>query len=245
MQPINTYQNEAYLRVLVQGPSGCGKTTMASQFPGTYIADCDMNLAGPLRFLSEANLPLPVGYDIIDRTEEGKVVGPGERFTRLSKCIHTAAQLPEVKTIVIDSASKLQDYLVDEILRQQGAKVMTIQHWGFLMKAWKELISQLSTYRKHLVLIAHEEVEKDEVDQQLKYFLAIQGKTRYFIASLFTDVWRCEVETTGGLKPKYTWQIRTMPDRRYALKNSLGLSATFEFNWETIQARLDYAKASK
>ena len=73
MQTIDTYVKESYLRLLVQGPPGTGKTTLACHLPKVYIADCDLNLAGPLRWLRENNGPMPVGYDIIDREHENGV----------------------------------------------------------------------------------------------------------------------------------------------------------------------------
>src|SRR5438552_15536860 len=117
MQPISSYEtSDAFIRTLFQGPPGSGKTSHACQFPGVYVADLDMNLAGPLRWLKEHNKSLPVGYDIIDRDESGKEVAPNMRYTRLAKCLQDAVVNPEVKTIVVDSATKLSDYMIAEVL---------------------------------------------------------------------------------------------------------------------------------
>jgi hypothetical protein len=239
MQPINSYAtNDAFIRVLLQGPPGSGKTSHACQFPGVYVADLDMNLAGPLRFLKEHNKTLPVGYDIIDRDESGKEIAPNMRYTRLAKCLQDAVANPDVKTIVVDSATKLSDYMIAEVLRQQNAQQMTIQHWGFYLALWKQFISQLSVQKKHFILVAHERVEKDEVDQSLKYFVMIPGQMGNIIGSLFTDVWRAEVNEKAGLPPTYQFIVRTMPSYRFNLKNSLGLPPLFEFNWQTIEGKL-------
>lgn len=239
MQPITSYStSDAFVRVLLQGPPGSGKTTTALRFPGVYAADLDMNLAGSLRWLKRNNLPMPVGYDVIDRDEEGKEVDPSLRYTRLAKCLQVAAVNPEVKTIYVGSATKLSDYMLAEVLRQQGAKQMTIQHWGFYLALWKHFISQLSVLQKHFVLDCHERVEKDEVDQSLKYFVMIPGQMGNIIGSLFTDVWRCEVNEKTGLPPTYSFNVRTMPSYRFNLKNSLDLPPVFEFDWKTIEEKL-------
>lgn len=239
MQAITTYTtNEAFLRVLLQGPPGSGKTTEACQFPGVYVADCDLNLGGPLRWLKKNGKSLPVGYDTIDRDENGNEIDPLFRYTRLESCLQKAIAEPTVQTIVIDSATKLSDYMIAEVLRQQNAKAMTIQHWGFYLALWKKFISVLSVQRKHFVLIAHERVEKDEIDQSLKYFVMVPGQMGAIIGSLFTDVWHSEVAEKPGVPPTYDFLIRTMPSYRYQLKNSLGLPPVFRFDWTMIETKL-------
>lgn len=239
MQRIEQYEKEAYLRLLIQGPPGSGKSTLACHFPGAYIADCDINLAGPFRWLKANNGTMPVGYDIIDRDETGKEVNPADRYIRLAACLTAAAKDPAVQTIVIDSATKLSDYMLAEVLRQQNKKDMSIQMWGFYLALWKQFISQISAQRKHFVLICHERVEKDEIDQSLKYFVLIPGQMGNIIGSLFSDVWRCEVSGGQGINPTYNWNIRTMPDHRFALKNSLGLPPVMKFDWSKIEAKLN------
>lgn len=239
LQTIDTYSTSAaFIRLLLQGPPGSAKTTTALRFPGVYAADLDMNLAGPLRWLKANGHPLPVGYDIIDRDEAGNEVDPALRYTRLAKCLQDAVKNPEVKTIYVGSATKLSDYMIAEVLRQQNAKAMSIQHWGFYLALWKQFISQLSVQQKHFILDCHERVEKDEVDQSLKYFVMIPGQMGSIIGSLFTDVWHTEVAEKPGLPPTYQFLIRTMPSYRFNLKNSLSLPPLFEFNWNTIAEKL-------
>lgn len=241
MQLITNYaKNDAHLRLLLQGPPGAGKTTLACQMPKAYIADCDLNLGGALRYMNEAKLTLPVGYDTIDRKDDGSDVEPNLRFERLCLCLQSAAADPNVETLVLDSATKISDYIIAHTLRMQNKKAMEMTSWGFYLGYWKELINKLSSVRKNLVLIAHEKVEKDEIDQSLKYFLLIPGQFGSMAGSLFTDVWRCEVAAGAGFgaNVKYSWNVRTMPDHKFQLKNSLGLPAVFQFAWPTIAAKL-------
>ncbi len=233
MKQIFTYASESRLRVLLQGPPGSGKTTTASQFPKAYIADCDANLAGALRWLTATKKELPVGYDTIDEVE------PKLRFTHLIKCVAEAAASPAIETIVLDSATKISDYIMAHVLLKQGKSQMEMTSWGFYLAFWKDLIAQLSTAKKHLVLLVHEKVEKDEMEQSLKYFLAIPGQFGGIAGALFTDVWRAEAETKGfGLAAKTEYSIRASPSHKFQLKNSLGLPPTFPFNWETISGLL-------
>jgi hypothetical protein len=54
---------------------------------------------------------------------------------------------PTVQTVVIDSATKLSDYMIEEVLRQQGKKEMSISMWVFYLALWKHFISQLTSQR--------------------------------------------------------------------------------------------------
>lgn len=241
MHLINNYAKESHLRLLLQGPPGSGKSTLACHFPGVYIADLDINLGGPLRWLRENNGPMPVGYDIVGRSDDGKEIPPKDCYQRLGTLLNIALKDPSIETIVIDSATKLGDYIQAEVMRAQGKSEMTLQLWGFYLQQWKQFISQLSAQRKHLILTCHEAVEKDEIEQTLKYFVQIAGQMKFIIGSMFTDIWRCEVAVTSGPNPRHNFQVRTMPDFRYQLKNSLSLPPIFKFSWPTIEDKLKAA----
>jgi len=238
MKPITDYKKDNHLRLLLQGPPGSGKTTLACHMPGAYILDLDVNLGGPLRHIEKNGGIKPVGYDTVDIDDKGVVIEMKDRYQRMSTLLNNALHETSVQTIVVDSTTRLSDYIQGEVLRQNGKSDMTLQLWGHYLMQWKHFISQLITVRKHIVVIAHERVEKDEVDQSLKYFIAISGQFQHIIGSMFTDVWRCEVAVAGTNPPKYTFQVRTMPDFRYQLKNSLDLPPIFKFDWGTIASKL-------
>lgn len=242
MPTIESYNTtEDHLRLLLQGPFGSGKSTTACRFPKPWVFDLDINLGGPLRFIRDRKLPPPVGYDIIDRLEDGKECDPKLRFQRLQACMSAAAARPDVETFVIDGATKLHDYILADVLRQQNKSAMAIQDWGFYLALWKAFINQIAAARRHFVLICHERVEKDEVDQTLKYFVMIPGQMGQIIGSLFTDVWRCETETSG-VPPVVKYNVRTQPNFRFALKNSCGLPPVFQFDWSVIAKALEGTK---
>jgi hypothetical protein len=246
MQPITEYKAENdKLRLLLQGPSGAGKTTLGCQFPKPYIVDIDINLGGSLRFLKEKGLQLPVGFDVLDYDKEGKQVPMNLRYQRLNKCLLAAQSNDSIDTIVIDSATTLSDIMIAEVLRQQGKSAITDykdgrQFWGFFANAGRQFMATLSAMRKHIVLIAHERIDRDPsgaVVYPVK--IAWPGQVGQNIGIFFTNVWRAEVQAVpSGMQTNYKWQIRTMPEYKFELKNSLGLPPLFEFNWQTIEEKL-------
>lgn len=242
MPTIDQYQkSDAFIRLLLQGPPGAGKTTLACQFPGVWFLDCDINLAGSLRWLNETKKPLPIGYDIIDRTEDDKPVPENMRYARLVKCANEASGKPGVQTLVFDSATKIMEYIKAHVLRTQPTKTgqLGIPSWGFIYSEWLRLVGTVTAAKLNCVFIFHEKDVVSEDGSLVKVGINVQGQFQHIAGSLFTDVWRLEVENKGGLlAPNYVRRLRTMPDHRYQLKNSFGLPPMFEFDWSVIEGKL-------
>ena len=241
MQDINTYTTTTdYLRLILQGEPKSGKTTLACQFPGAYIIDSDVNLGGPLRYLKEHNLPLPLGYDVLDKNGTGADIDMSLRYTRFMTLMSEAQKNPDIQTIVIDSATSFADILLAETARMQPSVKDGRQLWGFFFTYGKELMARLRLIRKHIIFIAHEKVEKLP-DGSVVYPVRIAwpGQLGTIMASFFTDVWRTEVKQVGySPNAKYEWIVRTMPNYQYKLGNSLGLPDEFVFNWKLIEEKL-------
>lgn len=242
MQPITSYQSTVgeLLRVVLQGPPKIGKSCVACQFPDAYIIDVDCNLGGPLRYLERNKLPLPLGYDVLDRDEAGVLVPMSARYARLDKLLVAAQANPDIKTIVLDSATNLTEVIIAEVMRQQMKTTMSKQLWGFFYNTSKNLIATLTQMRKHIVLTAHEKQNTTEEGATIyPYEVNWPGQFGKNIGAFFTDVWRCEVdEIPKGMETSYKWWIRTMPNHKFKLGNSLDLPARFEFKWETIAEKL-------
>lgn len=246
MTPIDQYSQNDLIRLILQGPSGAGKTTLACQFPKPYIIDIDVNLGGSLRFLKERKLALPVGFDVLDKDEQGAAVSQKNQYSRLAKLLNEAQLNPNVETIVLDSATNLSSVMIYEVCRQQGKNEISDfkdgrQFWGFFAVLGKHFMATLASMRKHIVLIAHEKTQTT-ADGAVVYPIKIAwpGQVGQNLGLFFTNVWRAEVKIVpkGLGNNDYKWQLRTMPDEKFELKNSLGLPPIFEFNWDTIAQKL-------
>lgn len=239
MQPITDYSTkEEFIRLLLQGPPGSAKTTTACQFPGAYIVDADVNLGGPLRYIKNHNLSMPVGYDRLDVDEKGNVVPPQARYLRLSKLVEESEKNPDIKTFVLDSATGVSPIIMDEVKRQQPSLKDGRQVYQFFLQATRDFLAKITLMRKNFVLIAHEKIEQDAMTQITQYRIAWPGQLGDYMGAFFTNVWRCEVQSEG-FPPKYKFVIRTMQDtQHHGLKNDLELPASFVFDWKLIQEKL-------
>jgi len=245
MQPITSYQPNLSVAVLIQGPPGSGKTTLACQFPRPYVLDCDLNMSGMIRYCKANNLQLPVGYDTVDIDEEGKPVGiivagqcedKGQRYARLAAKLSAAAADPNIDTLIIDSVTKVSDYIIAEVMRQGQVSEMRIQDWGKYLYVWKTLITRVRQTRKISVWIGHERPDKDELDGIMRYFLNLPGQIASIFGGMVSDVWHTEVEEKLG---KHSWLVRTLPNTRHSgLKHSIDLPPLSVVDSKIIAAAL-------
>lgn len=133
MQKPEDYKSNMSTCIVLQGAPGCGKTTLGCMFPNVYVADCDLNLRSSIKYLKDNNLPPIVGFDTIDIDDNGKVVEAKLRYKRLTKCLKEAAAMSQIDTLFIDSATKVAQYMMDEVLSQAGKSEMTTKAWEFIL----------------------------------------------------------------------------------------------------------------
>ncbi len=223
--------------LLLVGAPKSGKTSFALQFPNPYIADCDNNISGPHRYLKEKSLSPVFSYDTIDIADDGTEVAIGKRWTRLTECCKVAAASKDIDTIIVDSLTKVSDYLVDHILNYEKIQQMRIQDWLSYQNLMKRFVTYLRSTGKLVIFCAHETVEKDELEGTLKYFIALPSKLRDTIGGLFTDVWRAEYQP-GAAGKEGAYMVRAVSSARMSLGNSLGLPAAFPMEYKQIQPKL-------
>lgn len=228
--------------ILLLGKPKSGKSTFAAQFPSPAFLDVDNNLEA----IKSRDGSMFVSQVSID--DDGKVVDPRFRWTRAMKELDTFVETPEIKTIVIDSLTTLQDILCEHLAIQRGPNkrgdmVMEISDWQIFKRCIVSLITKLRASSKIAIVTAH---EHEEIDDNNKRTISpsIQGGLSKDYAARFTDLWRISSTTPyGSGETKY--KVRTRPDHEICLGTPFDLPIEFEPNWDNIKHIFEPTQTTK
>jgi len=222
------------LSICLIGAPGAGKTVLGMSFPSVYILDCDENLDGPELFHRGKNKNLSYAYDSIRTDDKGKPVDIWNCFDRLMDKLALVKSEESIKTVVIDSLTHVNEFIIQKVLKSQGRSVMEARDWQpFKSHAISLLVGRLRSLGKTTIAICHE-VEKTRPDPKLvmqehveAYKPNFQGGVGDTLGGFFTDVWRCSASPGVAGKLDYLLQT-TRTTKSIELKNSLGMPSEFK-----------------
>jgi hypothetical protein len=250
MKSSDLYEPNLSFGVLLQGPPKTGKTQLLLSMPSPYIADCDNNLGGAVRFFRQHHPTKKFFYDTINVADDSpfckdlglsldQSVPPEHRWNRLVICCKEAAKNPDIKTICVDSLSFVTDYLCDYIVSKKPAseeRQMTIKDWVPYKNMLTKFVTTFRSVNKLFAMSCHEITEKDDGTGVIIYKPHMQSKLQDNFGGFFSDVWLTCCENIGG---SFQYFVKTMPQTRRALGNSLGLPENFKFIMEDFQTHLN------
>lgn len=200
------------LKVLCYGGSGTGKTTFASTFPKPYFFDFD---GGVLSLRGR-----DVEYDTYTDVYKGK-----ERVKSAWKDFQAKKDdLDKYETIVIDSITTLEDYAMTELLELNKRTEPTLHEWGRLVSWMRNFLAVINGYDKHVVVIAHEEMLKDEITGEVWIRPLVVGKKLPQEMPLFFDeVYRSVATKSRQPDADVSYNILTKASEKYICKSRLGV----------------------
>ena len=192
------------LKVLIYGKSGTGKTSFACSFPRPYVFDFDNGM------LSQRGRD--VEYDVL------KGVAAYNDFELKLNMIENDAKF---ETLVFDSITTLQEACIDMILEMTRKKVPTQYEWMLLITKMKELFERITKIDKHIIVVAHEMIQQDEITGEISYSPVLYGKKLPSQIPLFFDeVYRAKVGRDDKNRPTYS--AITAAGSNYMAKSRLG-----------------------
>ena len=217
------------LTLLLKGVAGTGKTTKAAYFPAPVIFNFDNNITGLRKLPKEVRDQVKI---VNPRTnDKGETLKPENVWDNFVRQLEQVLIDPTIKTVILDSLTTLSEIILDKALGTGSpTKRIELQHWGDLNRYLKWLGDFLLCAQdldKHVIFIAHEQMEKDELTQSIIWTLNLGGKLRTSYDLYFSDCWRCT--TKQGNAGTEFW-VRVMPGSNFSAKCSLTLPD--QFKWE-------------
>lgn len=135
------------ITVLVYGEPGIGKTTIACSAPNAVLFDYD---GGVQRINGAHQVPTlqPTSWE-----DTAEAIEEIER------------EMPEVQTIVIDTAGKMLDYMTAFIIKHNPKMKkfdgsLALQGYGLRKQMFTDFINKLAISGKNVIFVAHEKEEK-------------------------------------------------------------------------------------
>lgn len=225
--------------ILLIGPPGGGKTTLALQFPGLVVFDCDLNLDGPEQFIrKEMKLPLAYSYETITLDVETGKPRPIETcFDYILDQLKVLAANPPVdfQTFVLDGLTFINEFDIQKVLSSQRKTLMEPHFWApFKSNLMSLLVGRLRSLGVTTIVTCHEFIitrpstdpKKIMQAEIVGYQPAVQGGIADFFGGFFTDVLRCT--STPGVAGKVDFKLETVKTTLSELKNSMGLPGVME-----------------
>jgi len=143
----NELEINSTIKMLVYGQPGIGKTTIALSSPNPVLFDFDG------------------GVSRINKAHQCPTLQV-ESWEQVLEALAELEQANDFKTIVVDTAGKMLDYMSEYIMRNDPKMKMrdgslALKGYGQRKVMFVNLLKRVSMMDKHIVFVAHEKEDKD------------------------------------------------------------------------------------
>ena len=142
------------------------------------------------------------------------------------------------KTIVLDTLSTASRYAMRHTqfaLRHVG-QVPIQQDWNYLSTELNSAIDDGLACRCHFILVAHEELRKEEATGRMWLVPLVTGKLAFHLDNRFSEVYHTKA-TPDGSGTKFEFETRPTPLMR--ARSRIGVPQLIQANFSAVQARIN------
>jgi len=208
MELLNTKDiNMSNIRIAVgvYGVSGTGKTTFGSTFPSPCFLDTDEGLLSIRgKDVLYYNLPKQDSW-----------------YLTIKDAMDLAGKNPDVKSIIVDSMTGVATAAMEytQTVNNNVNKKPNFDDWIVFANTITDFVVKLKSYGKHVLLICHENTDKDENTGRVWCLPAVQGQMKGKLSNLFDEFYHSEVEAVPGKPSQY--KLLARPSSIYTAKSRL------------------------
>lgn len=236
MPSLNDLKISENLRLLQYGESGTGKTVFATGFPTPiHVLDFDNKISSAAAYWREKD---PARLNDITYETYGPT---DERGTQAERCSNDLGKMRKEgkfpRTLVLDSLTTFSDEFMRYLMRinpgikrmdTKGAATPAMQDYQVAKLYFKQFIGQLLTLPCNVVVLAHIQMDKDEITGEILRTPMIAGKLSRELPIWFEEVHRSYVKDG-----KYMSQTKS--DSRYQCRTQIPrLPAEIELRYEEL-----------
>jgi len=216
MKSNTDYKITNNLAVILVGEPKTGKTRAMASFPDPYFLDLDKNLNSVIPLMNGKKF----WYDQVDKDDKDKPIPEPDQYEYALECLKVAIADPNIKTICIDSITRLSELVVSHIIGKltiMGVKLRSdtvdaqirLNDYATFGNLILKLVALCRASGKFVIWTSHQTVDKDEINGAMRYRFSLPGQLKETLGGYFTDVWGTSSTPIAGGKTKYS--IRTKP----------------------------------
>ena len=208
MTTLSSLKNNR-LFVILMGKPLIGKSVLASQFPSPWFVDLDFGLSSVNAIKNRLKLDFDFDVTQIDEEETkdadfiklaGMAFARQNGWRKVKKLTSVLTRkMPQDSTLVIDGLSRIGEMLKKHITTLTG-KSMRIQDWETFAQEMCDFCDDLNSPNAvpNVILVAHENIIKDEITGAIERVLLIAGKSAQRLPSLCGEYWRLSQVMSRG-----------------------------------------------
>jgi hypothetical protein len=139
-----------------------------------------------------------------------------------------AGETAKDHVLVTDSFTNLQEHMRRLFLHLNKRDKFTFDEWDMWKTNIEELVTslrRLQGYFKHVIVISHEMMDKDEIIGKIEIMPMVDGSMKYKMANYFSEVFHTFVEVKNG---KAAYKVATKPLDRADARTSRNLDIVEE-----------------